>query len=113
MDIIELKKQAPEISMEKIGAMESVEDLSCLMVNTIIISTVLVNYKEVENLGSQSVICQVACEFALIVNPAEWDEWVEVTGSGQHLHYCIYQLYELAYHLIAMYATDFASVNIY
>ena len=72
MDIIKLQKQVSKSSMKKIGAMESIKNSSSLMVNTITMSTALVDHKDVANLGSQSVICQVAHEFSLIVKSVEW-----------------------------------------
>ena len=82
MDIIKSQKQVPRSYIEKISVMESVKDFSSLVINTITISTVIVDHKEIEKLGSQGVICQVAHEFTLIVNLAEWAKWVKVTGGG-------------------------------
>ena len=59
------------------------------MVNTITISTVLIDHNEMENLGPQSVLHQVAHKFVLIVNSVECAEWVQVTGGGRYLHYSI------------------------
>ena len=72
MDTIKQQKQVPKSSIEKIGAMESVKDFSSLMVNTITIPTALFYHKELEHLGPQSVLRQVAHKFALLVNSAEW-----------------------------------------
>ena len=71
----------PKASIEKIGKMKSVEDFSSLMVNTITYSTSIIDHKQMEHVGSQSVLHQVAHKFVLIVNLAEWAEWVKVTGG--------------------------------
>ena len=63
MDIIGSQKQVPKSSIEKISAMKSVEDFSSPMVNTITISTAVVDYKKIARLGSPSVIHQVANDF--------------------------------------------------
>ena len=88
------RSNVPKSSIEKLGAVESVDDFSSLMDNTIIILAVLVDHKEMEKLVPQSVLRYIPHKFVLIVNSAEWDEWVKVTEGGQCLHHSIYQLYE-------------------
>ena len=81
-DIINSQKQVPTSSIEKIGMMESIKDFSSLMVNTITMSTAVVDHKEMASLGSPSVICYVAHEYSLIVNSVDWAKWIVVTGGG-------------------------------
>jgi len=113
-DIAADQKERAKTSLQLIGDMDSVEDFSCLMVNSMTICDSVINNATMVAAGGGSVFRQILMSFALFVNDEKFSAWVDDVGHLMaHLPWSLFGYFESIWIHVAKFATDYNNVNVF
>jgi hypothetical protein len=112
MDLSDAKRSAPKTTTQKIGTIESTEDVSCLVVNTANVASTCIDATAMKAADTPCLI-NVLTEHFLGLVSGKLSGWLcKSHGGGDNVHLTLYHYYDAARFHVCKFATNFENVNI-
>ena len=113
MGFSDAKQSAPKTTIEKIGTIESVDDISCLVVNAANTASTCVDVSAMQTAGHPCLMIALTEHFLELMN-GDFETWLRLShGGGDHVHMTLFSYYDTIHLNISKFATSFRNVNIF
>ena len=105
------KQSVLKTPIEKIGTIESVEDVSCLVVNTANTATTCVDVAAMKAAGAPCLIIGLTQHFLNLMS-SNFEGWLrQKYGGRRHAQLTLFAYYDYAHLNISKFATNFQNIN--